>query len=643
MRPITITAALLALVGAANAKNCILKPPEPSFSTAKLVEVSESTQAFLASLGVIHKNLAATAESDGSSIKCEAGKLRGSQMCVVRNVVRTSHGLQFFGKLPSDATGFAVDLTAAAEPFDASSCNKVIDEPVHLVEPSATDPLTLYLAELLPLYRTILQLTPVSRSAHIVSVSSAESSLLASVANVFSLHGLQHWSSFAEGTCFHQLTLAKGGWGSELSWKTPVRGFNASSDGRVATLRSFSDVMVKSFAIRRRGEDSGVKVCLLSSESSPVIQNQEELLHVVRQVDVFMKRTAAAAKQDEEAGQEVGGQQPALARLDVDKLEARALAKEVHSCSVLVGSTAPQLINLLFLAKGSAVIQILPYKAHFDGDEGLAALRAIAQAAGHHFFEWAPADASLSQVRWDLLSSDHSIAADMHLAGLTEDSISAEGLSAVSDSDVARRLFASFWSKQDVMVPATAFKALVHSAISALSSVERVQTSLYEAKVVPVAHSATVCSSKARACVGAGVPHLHTHQDASSYLRFNVSGISPARMQYAVLRLRCHSGFLAATTAHGITPSSASAAAVALPVNWDGRPDPGQALAEFRAFDDEQVHLDLTEFVISAMYEGHAEMTIALHGASSRRAVYFSHLATNPVDRPSIELHLTPA
>ena len=84
----------------------------------------------------------------------------------------------------------------------------------------------------------------------------------------------------------------------------------------------------------------------------------------------------------------------------VDKLEPRALARDVHSCSVLVGATTAHLANLLFLARPSSVIQILPYNAQLESDTGLASLRALAQAAGHSYFEWAPAEAALAQVRW---------------------------------------------------------------------------------------------------------------------------------------------------------------------------------------------------------------------------------------------------
>ena len=143
------------------------------------MEVSDSKQALLASLGAVHVKLSAEPSADASSIKCVAGKVRGSQLCIAHNVQRSaSGGLKFFGTVPSEVSdGHAVRLEPTASPFKSDGCSEVIEDTVHLFQTGeAADALSLYLGEMLPIYHTMLQTPPLLRSSRLVAVSSTEDS-----------------------------------------------------------------------------------------------------------------------------------------------------------------------------------------------------------------------------------------------------------------------------------------------------------------------------------------------------------------------------------------------------------------------------------------------------------------------------------
>ena len=113
--------------------------------------------------------------------------------------------------------------------------------------------------------------------------------------------------------------------------------------------------------------------------------------------------------------------------------------------TILVGIHGSGLNNAIFLQRGGAMIQLLPYKLNYKG-----AFSSIAHEAGVHYIEWGLQDASKSMFHWEFLG-------DRELKN---------GKQAVLDRGSPRggQEVYTFWINQDIIVPVDEYKELLLQA-----------------------------------------------------------------------------------------------------------------------------------------------------------------------------------
>lgn len=114
--------------------------------------------------------------------------------------------------------------------------------------------------------------------------------------------------------------------------------------------------------------------------------------------------------------------------------------------TVLIGIHGSGLNNAIFMPRGGAMIQLLPYKLNYKG-----AFSSIAHEAGVHYFEWGLTDPTKSMFHWEFLG-------ERELR---------DGKQAVLDRGSPRggAEVYTFWINQDIIVPVDEFTELVKKAV----------------------------------------------------------------------------------------------------------------------------------------------------------------------------------